>query len=131
MRLITLSRATQLHTNGVKIEHLYLLDGVAQCRRRNSGGDFARWGQNHLFLHALIVGFIMKLSSNKQLYEYLVSLSAELKSAHADELSALVTKASRTAGGIPITEFLGESHIALRRVSAEENGILSNEKHAE
>ena len=73
----------------------------------------------------------MKLSNNAQLYEYLVSLSAELKREGADELSDLVTKASRTAGGIPITEFLGESRIALRRVSAEENGILSNQEHAE
>jgi hypothetical protein len=36
-----------------------------------------------------------------------------------------VVAASRTAWTIPITEFLGESRIALRRVLEEENGILT------
>jgi hypothetical protein len=73
----------------------------------------------------------MRFSNNKELYDYLVALSAELLGAGSRELAEVVTTASRAARAIPATEFLGESRIALRRVLAEENGILSKEKHSE
>jgi hypothetical protein len=66
----------------------------------------------------------MKLSSNRQLYDYLVSLSAELKIRGADELSSVTASAAHHAWGMS-TEFLGESRIALRRVLQEEGGGLS------
>ena len=67
----------------------------------------------------------MKLSNNGELYEYLMLLGSELKSRGSEMLSKDVVAASRTAWTIPITEFLGESRIALRRVLEEENGILT------
>jgi hypothetical protein len=67
----------------------------------------------------------MKPSNHRELYEYLVLLASDLKSRGSETLSKDVAAASRTASTIPQTEFLGESRIALRRVLAEENGILN------
>jgi hypothetical protein len=67
----------------------------------------------------------MKLSSNRELYEYLLLLALRLESRGAEVLSKSVSAAARTANTFPATEFLGESRIALRRVLAEENGMLS------
>jgi len=66
----------------------------------------------------------MKLSSNRDLYEYLVRLASELEG-RLEALSRALAAAARTRSVIPATEFLGESRIVLRRVLAEENGILS------
>jgi hypothetical protein len=66
----------------------------------------------------------MKLSSNPDLYEYLVRLASELEG-RLEALSRALAAAARTRSVIPATEFLGESRIVLRRVLAEENGILS------
>jgi hypothetical protein len=71
----------------------------------------------------------MKLSSNRQLRDYLVSLSAELKSCGADELSAVAAAAAHHAWGLS-TEFLGESRIALRRI-LREGRVLSEKEHTE
>jgi hypothetical protein len=53
-----------------------------------------------------------------------------LKDCGAEELSKEVARAARTASSFPATEFLGESRIALKRVLAEGNGILSQTEHA-
>jgi len=66
----------------------------------------------------------MKLSSNRELYEYLVLLASQLEG-RSEALSRNVAAAARKANTIPATEFLGESRIALRRVLAEQNGILN------
>jgi len=73
----------------------------------------------------------MKLSSNHKLYEYLVLLASRLESRDAKVLSEDVSAAARTVSSFPVTEFLGESRIALRRVWAEENGILSQTEGAD
>lgn len=73
----------------------------------------------------------MKPSNNRELYEYLVFLASELKSRGSETLSRDVAGASRTASTIPATEFLGESRIALKRVLAEENGILNQAERAD
>jgi hypothetical protein len=73
----------------------------------------------------------MKPSNNRELYEYLVLLESQLRSRCSDALSKNVAAAARTASTIPATEFLGESRIALRRVLAEENGILSQIERAD
>jgi hypothetical protein len=72
----------------------------------------------------------MKLSSNRQLYDYLVSLSAELERCGKAELSAIVGAASRCARGMS-TEFLGESRIALRRILREEARVLGDKGRAD
>jgi hypothetical protein len=71
------------------------------------------------------------LSSNRELYDYLVSLSAEFINRNATSLSDLVLHASRTAAGNMSTEFLGESRIALKRVLKEENGTLTRQERAD
>jgi hypothetical protein len=63
------------------------------------------------------------LANNRELYEYLLHLTAELKNRKLEELSEAVAFASRHAGGMS-TEFLGESRIALRRVLNEQDGVL-------
>ena len=55
----------------------------------------------------------MRLENNQQLYDYLEAIGATLNARGAVELSRIVLAASRTAAGIPVTEFLGESRIAL------------------
>lgn len=71
------------------------------------------------------------MSSYRELYEYLLSLATILKERKMDELSEAVRFASAHAASNISTEFLGESRIALRRVSNEENGILTNEERAD
>ena len=73
----------------------------------------------------------MKLSSNTQLYEYLISLSSKLRDAGVPQLSEAVALASRAVHTIPATEFLGESRIALRRVLEVDVGILSSGERSE
>jgi hypothetical protein len=72
----------------------------------------------------------MKLSSNRQLYDFLVSLSTALGNRGNRDLSAVATAASRFASGMS-TEFLGESRIALRRVLREEAGTLNDNERAD
>ena len=69
-------------------------------------------------------------SNNRELYEYLLFLTAELKKRKFDELSEAVAFASHQASGMS-TEFLGESRIALRWVLKEEDGILTVEERAD
>lgn len=73
----------------------------------------------------------MKLSSNRELYEYLVLLESRLRSRGSEASGKDVAAAARSASTIPATEFLGESRIALRRVLAEEKGILSRIEKAD
>jgi len=70
------------------------------------------------------------LSGNRELYDYLFSLSAELKQRGATALSEAVAFAS-AQGSSSSTEFLGESRIALRQVLQEEKGALTDEQRAE
>lgn len=67
------------------------------------------------------------LADNRELYDYLLFLSAELKRRGAAALSEAVAFAS-AQGSSSSTEFLGESRIALRRVLSEENGALSDQQ---
>ncbi|MFZ0609472.1 MAG: hypothetical protein WAM75_17545 [Xanthobacteraceae bacterium] len=64
-----------------------------------------------------------KLASNTDLYEYLLALGNLLADRGSQQLAEGVRFAARQGTGLS-TEFLGESLIALRRVSVEENGIL-------
>lgn len=73
----------------------------------------------------------MKLSSNMQLYVYLIFLSSKLRDAGVLQLSEAVARASRAVHTIPVTEFLGESRIALRRVLELDVGILSSGERSE
>ncbi len=57
------------------------------------------------------------LSSNSDLYEYLHQLEANLRKHGATDLADAVGFAGRQASSTS-TEFLGESRIALRRVSS-------------
>jgi hypothetical protein len=69
-------------------------------------------------------------SNNRELYEYLLFLAAELQKRKFKELSEAVAFASRQAASNISTEFLGESRIALRRVLKEEDGILTVQERA-
>lgn len=69
-----------------------------------------------------------RLENNRQLYDYLAAIAETLNARGAVELSRIVLAASRTAAGIPVTEFLGESRIALRRVENEPNVLWESER---
>jgi hypothetical protein len=64
-----------------------------------------------------------KLTSNTDLYEYLLWLGNLLAERRAQQLAESVRFAARQGAGLS-TEFLGESRIALRGVLDMENGIL-------
>ncbi len=64
------------------------------------------------------------MKSKRELYEYLLTLSAKLTDRGAENLSQAVVTASRHAAGMS-TEFLGESRIALREVAKDKSGILT------
>lgn len=71
---------------------------------------------------------VMKsMSSNRDLYEYLSSLSLTLKSRAVRELSDSLDFAIDQASSSS-AEFLGESRIALRRILNEEHGALMSEE---
>ena len=70
----------------------------------------------------------MRLGNNQQLYAYLANLGATLNCRGVVDLGRIVLGASRTAAGIPVTEFLGESRIALRRVENEQNVLTESER---
>jgi hypothetical protein len=70
----------------------------------------------------------MRLRNNEQLYDYLVAMSATLKNRGAAELSRGVVAASKIVATIPVTEFLGESRIALRKVENEETVLTDEER---
>ncbi|HSZ03544.1 MAG TPA: hypothetical protein VK788_28870 [Terriglobales bacterium] len=70
----------------------------------------------------------MQLENNRQLYDYLAAIGATLNARGAVELSRIVLAARRTAAGIPVTEFLGESRIALQRVEHEQNVLTESER---
>ncbi len=72
----------------------------------------------------------MNLSSNRELYDFLVSLSTELGNRGNRDLGTVATAASRFAARMG-TEFLGESRIALRRILREEAGVLNDKERAD
>jgi hypothetical protein len=67
------------------------------------------------------------LSSNQELYNYLLSLSSELGRRGLDELSGSLRSASRQASGTS-TEFLGESRTALRYVLQQGRPALTDQE---
>jgi hypothetical protein len=69
-----------------------------------------------VFVLASVRNAMVRLSSNVQLYEYLVRLGNELRDCGCVDLADAAISASRHASGMS-TEFLGESRIALRRIS--------------
>ena len=64
-----------------------------------------------------------KLNNNTDLYDYLLSLGDLLADRGAQQLAEAVQFAARQGTGLS-TEFLGESHIALRDVLEKEGGVL-------
>jgi hypothetical protein len=64
------------------------------------------------------------LSSNADLYAYLLELAEDLRRLGSAELAEVVTSASKQASSMS-TEFLGESRIALRRVWSRGRTMLS------
>jgi len=72
----------------------------------------------------------VRLRDNQQLYDYLVAISTKLNNRGAVELSQDVLAASRVVATVPITEFLGESRIALRRVENKQT-VLTDEECSE
>jgi hypothetical protein len=64
------------------------------------------------------------LSSNKELYQYMVSLTEILRTMGCGELSNVVALAARQSASMS-AEFLGESRIALRQVKQEIWDLLS------
>jgi hypothetical protein len=69
-----------------------------------------------------------RLASNAELYEYLTALSKTLEERGSKKLAEVVFHASQTAPGNMITEFLGESRIALRRVVKGGRGVLTDQE---
>jgi hypothetical protein len=68
------------------------------------------------------------LSSNAELYTYLLSLKTMLEGNGAFDLASIAEFASRHARGM-ITEFIGEARIALREIySSNRNGLTDVEK---
>jgi len=72
----------------------------------------------------------MFLTSNQDLYDYLLRLARTLKDRGATELSEVATGASRQATSMS-TEFLGKSRIALRRILSEGKAILNASEQAD
>ena len=70
------------------------------------------------------------LSSNSELYDYLCALKTSLRARGSTELADAVAFASRRASGMS-TEFLGESRIALRRVSSVGRITLTGQERAD
>jgi hypothetical protein len=64
----------------------------------------------------------MRLSSNRELYDYLLWLAAALTDRGSAESGLLAKKA--TGHVFMRTEFIGESQIALRRILAEGQSVL-------
>jgi hypothetical protein len=107
------------------------LDHVAQGESQaddspgQGEGDRFRRPQN-----ATAVGTAMHLSSNQELYDYLVRLAQNLKQRGAVDLSGIVTGVSGQAFTTS-TEFFGESRIALRRILAEKTAVLEPGEQAD
>ena len=67
------------------------------------------------------------LSNNSELYEYMLGFEAKLRVHGSVDLADAVEGASRQASGLS-TEFLGESRIALRRVSIQGQSVLTEQE---
>ena len=72
----------------------------------------------------------MALSNNSELHEYLIDLEGTLRRYGFVDLADAVATASRQASGLS-TEFLGETRIALRRVSTLGQCALSAQERAD
>ncbi len=71
------------------------------------------------------------LSSNQELYQYLLSLESLLKQRGTSELSKAAIKRAIGNAASSSTEFLGESQIALIQVLHQEKSILTNQERSE
>jgi hypothetical protein len=71
------------------------------------------------------------LNSDADLFYYLTALADLLASRGAVQLAEKVRIAARMIAGNIITEFRGESRIALWEVVAQENGILNAAERAD
>jgi hypothetical protein len=69
-----------------------------------------------------------RFASNAELYGYVTALAKALEERGSKKLAEAVFHASQTAAGNMITEFLGESRIALRKVVREGRGVLTKEE---
>ena len=67
---------------------------------------------------------IKPFASNKEFYNYLLSLASKFRERGAEHFALAIESASRQASGMS-TEFLGESRLVLRDLMAEENGTLT------
>jgi hypothetical protein len=72
----------------------------------------------------------MHVSSNQELYHYLLRLAQDLKQRGAVDLSEIVTGVSGQAFTTS-TQFLGKSRIALRRILAEGTAVLEPGEQAD
>lgn len=70
------------------------------------------------------------LANNRELYDYLLSLASQLRQGGATSLVNGIERAAGNAASL-VTEFLGESRIALRQVLAEERDILTEQQRME
>jgi hypothetical protein len=71
-----------------------------------------------------------QLANNKELYDYLVDLSAKLRVRGAESFAEAALAASRQAAGLS-TEFLGEARIALRKLSDSDEAVLTSAERAD
>lgn len=69
-----------------------------------------------------------KLSSNQELYEYLLFLSSVLKQRGSKQLDEIVGFAIGFASTFPPAEFIYESRLALERILEQENGVLTDQE---
>jgi len=90
----------------------------------------AGWDWDPMVRYAMKGNVMKALSSNRDLYDYLLLLSSELKRRGSTALSEAVAFAS-SQGSSSSTEFLGESRIVIRRVLNEENGALIDQERAD
>ena len=70
----------------------------------------------------------MKLRSNKDLYNYLLSLSKVLGERGSQQLEESINTAAKQATGLS-TEFLGEAHMALSAVLDAKDLLRADEKN--
>ncbi len=104
--------------------------GICDHERGGSAWIKRRWGHTDCHVtwrswksHLYDAVLMKKLSSNTDLYNYLLSLGELLAERGSPQLAESVRFASRRGTGLS-TEFLGESRIALRRVLDTESGAL-------
>lgn len=106
------------------------LGALPRQARRGHGSVSRRIGHGQSSEAAITIlhlddGFVVApLSSSQELYDLLIRLALELRARGAMGLAEAIDFATGQAG-TSIPEFVGESRIALRRVAAESEDVLS------